>query len=172
MKSTLEDLKNRRSIRRYKPEQLAASELDAILEAGAYAPSGMGAQSAVMVATQDKALIEKLEQLNARILNDPSAKPFYGAPTVVTVLVDKSAVTPIQDGVLAMGNLMNAAHALGIGSCWIARAKEALETEEGRAILREWGLGDGYEAVAHCILGYAAETPAPRPRTAGRIISI
>jgi nitroreductase len=170
MQSTLEDLKNRRSIRQYKPEQIKASELDAILEAGTYAASGKGAQSAVLVVTQDKALIEKLEKLNARVLNNPDAKPFYGAPTVVTVLVDKKAVTPLQDGVLVIGNLLNAAYALGVGSCWIARAKEALDSEEGKALRKEWGLSDDYEGVAHCILGYAAETPAPKPRKDGYII--
>ena len=170
MQSTLEDLKNRRSIRQYKPEQIKASELDAILEAGTYAASGMGAQSAVIVVTQDKALIEKLEKLNARVLNNPDAKPFYGAPTVVTVLVDKKAVTPLQDGALVMGNLLNAAYALGVGSCWIARVKEALDSEDGKALRKEWGLSDDYEGVAHCILGYAAETPAPKPRKAGYII--
>ncbi|MDR1398312.1 MAG: nitroreductase family protein [Treponema sp.] len=170
MQSTLEVLKNRRSIRQYKPEQIKASELDAILEAGTYAASGMGAQSVVMVVTQDKALIEKLEKLNARVLNNPDAKPFYGAPTVVTVLVNKKAVTPLQDGALVMGNLLNAAYALGVGSCWIARAKEALDSEEGKALCKEWGLSDDYEGVAHCILGYAAETPVPKPRKADYII--
>jgi nitroreductase len=173
MKDTLKDIKARRSIRAYKPEQITAEELDAILEAGTYAASGMGAQSALMVVVQDKALIEKIEKLNAAVLNDPDEKPFYGAPTVVNVLADKTQVTPAQDGALVMGNLMNAAAALGIGSCWINRAKEVFESAEGRALLKEWGLDEKkYAGIAHCVLGYPAESPEAKPRKAGYIIKI
>ncbi|MDR2078468.1 MAG: nitroreductase family protein [Treponema sp.] len=172
-KGTLIDLKNRRSIRAYKPAQITDEELDAILEAGTYAATGMGAQSAVMVAVQDRALISRIEKLNAAVLGDPGETPFYGAPTVVNVLVDKTQVTPLQDGALVMGNLMNAAHALGIASCWINRAQEVFESEEGRALLEEWGLDPGrYEGVAHCILGYAAEQPLAKPRKKGYILKV
>jgi nitroreductase len=173
MKSTITDLKTRRSIRAYKPEQITGEELDAILEAGTYAPSGMGSQSPVIVVVQDRELISKLEKLNAAVLNNPAAKPFYGAPTVLNVLVDKTQVSPIQDSSLVMGNLMNAAAALGIGSCWINRAKEVFESPEGRALLKEWGLdADKYAGAAHCILGYPAENPDPKPRKAGYIIKL
>ncbi|MDR3303937.1 MAG: nitroreductase [Treponema sp.] len=170
MGNTLEALKQRRSIRKYKPEQIKAAELDAVLEAGTWAASGMGAQSAVMVVVQDKETIGKIEKLNAQVLSKPDARPFYGAPTVVTVFVDKKAVTPLQDGSLVMGNLLTAASAVGLGSCWIARAREAFESAEGKALRKEWGLSDDYDAVAHCILGYADETPAPKPRKSGYII--
>jgi nitroreductase len=171
MKSTLKDLKNRRSIRAYTAEQISDEELDAILEAGTYAPSGRGSQSAVMVVVQNKALISKLEKLNAAVLKNPSAKPFYGAPTVVNVLMDKTQATPLQDASLVAGNLMNAAAALGLGSCWINRAKEVFETDEGRALLKKWGLDEKkYVGVAHCILGRPAEKPQAKPRKAGYVI--
>jgi nitroreductase len=172
-KDTLIDLKNRRSIRAYKPEQITGEELDAVLDAGTWAASGMGVQSAVMVVVQDRALISRIEKLNAAVLENPGETPFYGAPTVVNVLVDKTQVTPLQNGALVMGNLMNAAHALGLGSCWIDRAKEVFESEAGKALLGEWGLDPGkYMGVAHCILGYAAEQPAAQPRKKGYILKI
>ncbi|MDR1587350.1 MAG: nitroreductase [Treponema sp.] len=171
-KTTITDLKERRSIRAYKPDQIKDEELDAILEAGACAPTGMGSQSPVMVVVQDPALIEQLEKLNAGVLKDPGAKPFYGAPTVVNVLMDKTKVTPLQDASLVMGNLMNAAHALGIGSCWINRAREVFASKEGKALLEKWGISDNYEGVAHCILGYPAEEPETTPRKKDYIIKI
>lgn len=173
MKSTIIDLKTRRSIRAYKPEQITDEELNTILEAGTYAASGMGAQAAVIVAVQDKTLITKLEQLNAEALNAPGEKTFYGAPTVLTVLADKTQATPFQDGDLVMGNLMNAATALGIGSCWINRAREVFESAEGKVLLREWGLDEEtYVGIAHCVLGYPGEQPEAKPRKQGYIIKI
>jgi nitroreductase len=171
MKSTLEDLKNRRSIRAYKSEQITDEELDAILEAGTWAASGNGAQSAVIVVVQDKVLIAQIEGLNARVLKNPDAKPFHGAPTVLAVLVDKTKPTPLEDGSLVLGNLMIAAHAIGVGSCWIHRAKQVFEFEEGKALLKKWGLSENYEGVGFCILGYAAgEVPKPAVRKEGYII--
>ncbi|MDR1955581.1 MAG: nitroreductase family protein [Treponema sp.] len=171
MQSTLEDLKNRRSIRAYKPEQIKDEELDAILEAGTWAASGAGAQSAVIVVVQDKALISELEGLNARVLNNPQAKPFYGAPTVLAVLVDQTKPTPLEDGSLVIGNLMLAASAIGVGSCWIHRAKQVFEFEEGKGLLKKWGLSEHYVGVGFCILGYAAgDPPKPADRKAGYII--
>jgi nitroreductase len=172
MKSTLKDLKGRRSIRSYKPEQITDEELNAILEAGTWAPTGMGSQGAVIVAVQNKTIINKLQKLNAAVLNDPTAKPFYSAPTVITVFVDKTKPTPIENGNLIIGNLLNAAYAVGVGSCYVYRAKEVFETEEGKALLKKWKLSDDYAAVGHVILGYAAETPKPAARKAGYIIKI
>jgi nitroreductase len=172
MGNTLEDLKNRRSIRSYKPEQITDAQLDAILEAGTWAASGNGSQSAVIVAVQNKELIAKIEALNARVLNNPSAKPFYGASTVLNVLVDPAKPTPIDDGNLVIGNLINAAYAVGIGSCYIYRAKEVFASPEGKELLKQWGLAENYVGVGHVILGYAAETPAPKPRKKDYIIKI
>jgi nitroreductase len=171
-KATLEDLKKRRSIRSFKPGQIKDEELDAILEAGTWAPSGGGGQSAVMVAIQDKAIIDKLEKLNAQVLGDASKKPFYGAPTVIAVLADKTVKpTFVEDGSLVLGNLQIAAYAVGVGSCWIHRAKEVFAGDEGRAFLKEWGLSDNFVGVGFCILGYAeGDVPAPKPRKANYII--
>jgi nitroreductase len=173
MKSTIKDLKTRRSIRAYKPDQIKDEELEAILEAGTYAPSGMGKQSAVIVAVQNKTVISKLQKLNAAVLKDPKAKPFYGAPTVLAVLVDKeTAVTPVEDGSLVMGNLMNAAHALGVGSCYVYRAKEVFDSDEGKALLKKWKLTGKYLGVGFCVLGYAAEEPKPAARKAEFIVKV
>jgi nitroreductase len=171
-KSTLKDLKSRRSIRAYKPEQIKDEELDAILEAGTYAASGMGSQSAVIVAVQNKTLINKIQKLNAEVLKDPKAKTFYGAPTVLTVLVDKTKPTPVEDGNLVIGNILNAAAALGIGSCYIYRAKEVFASPEGQELLKKWGLSKNYAGVGHVTLGYAAEEPKAAARKAGYIIKI
>jgi nitroreductase len=172
MGDTLKDLKERRSIRKYKAEQIKDSELDAVLEAGVWAASGNGAQSAVMVVLQDPAKIARLEKLNAKVLGNEGAKPFYGAPTVVTVLADKERVTWVDDGNMVIANLLNAAHAVGLGSCYIYRAGPIFESAEGKALLKEWGLGENYGGIGHVLLGYADDSPRPAPRKSGRIIKI
>ncbi|MDR0662709.1 MAG: nitroreductase family protein [Spirochaetaceae bacterium] len=173
MGDTLKDLKERRSVRKFKAEQVKDSELDAVLEAGTWAASGDGAQAAVMVVLQDAEKIAGLEKLNARVLGPESkAKTFYGAPTVVTVLADNRQVTWADDGNMVIGNLINAAHAVGLGSCYIWRARELFDGEEGKALLKEWGLDENYRGVGHVILGYAAETPKSRPRKSGYIIKV
>jgi nitroreductase len=170
MSDLVKVLKERRSIRKYKAEQIKSAELDTILEAGTYAPTGMGSQSPVIVVVQDKGVIDILEKINAVAFGQPGGHPFYGAPTILNVFADKTKVTPVHDASLVMGNLMNAATALGIGSCWIHRAKEVFESHEGKELKKKWGLGDHFEGVAHCILGYAEEKPAAKPRKDGYII--
>lgn len=173
MKTTIEDLKGRRSCRAYKPEQITDQELDLVLEAGTYAPTGGGQQSPVIVAVQNKDTIAKLQRMNADVIGDPAATPFYGAPTVLVVLADKSKGCYLYDGCCVMDNLLNAAAALGLGSCWIHRAKEEFESAEGKALLKEWGLTGDYEGIGHCVLGYRAdEIPAPAPRKDGYVIKI
>ena len=165
----LECLETRRSIRKYKKEQITEEQLQAILRAGSYAPTGMGAQSPVMVVVQDPELIRKLSRWNAEIMGTDS-DPFYGAPTVVVVLADSSRNTCVEDGSLVMGNLMNAAHAVGVDSCWIHRARETFASEEGKALLREWGLSESYIGIGNCILGYRdCEYPEAKPRKADYI---
>lgn len=172
MKDTLKDLKERRSIRSYRPDQIREEELDAILEAGMYAPSGMGAQPVVMVAIQDPDTIRTLSEMNAKIMGG-EGDPFYGAPTVIVVLADRKRGTCVEDGSLVMGNLMNAAQALGIGSCWIHRAKEEFDSQEGRALLEKWGLQGDYRGIGHCILGYpAGEKPKPKPRKENFVVKV
>lgn len=160
----LNALIGRRSIRKYKPEQISEEALHAILAAGTWAPSAMNLQSAVMVVVQDKEAVMALSRLNAAVLGKEGVDPFFGAPTVVVVLADTTKLCWLQDGSLVMGNLMNAAYMQGVGSCWINRAKEVFEMEEGKAILGKWGFGENYAGVANCILGYADEQPVPKPR--------
>ena len=136
MNETLQTLKNRRSVRSYLPEQIKDEELQQILEAGIYAPTGMGAQSPILVAVQDKETIAYLSKLNAAVMGSTS-DPFYGAPTVVVVLADRSRGTCVEDGSLVIGNMLNAAASLGVGSCWIHRAKEVFDTPEGKALLEK-----------------------------------
>lgn len=170
-KEVLDALKNRRSVRKYKTEQIKEEELKAVLEAGIYAPTGMGAQSPKIVVVQDMELIKKLSKMNAAVMGNAGIDPFYGAPTVLVVLADSSRPTYVEDGSLVLGNLMNAAYAVGLGSCWIHRAKQVFASEEGKALLKEWGIPEGYEGVGHCILGYAAdELPAPKARKEDYII--
>ena len=137
MNETLKNLEERRSIRKYKDEQIRDEQLNEILEAGTYAPTGMGAQSPVMVVIQDKETIRELSKMNADVMGTNS-DPFYGAPTVIVVLADKNRLTYVEDGSLVMGNLMNAAHAVGVDSCWIHRAKEVFESEKGKELLKKW----------------------------------
>ncbi len=156
MKETLYDLKSRRSCRKYLPTQIKEEELNAILEAGTYAPSGMNRQPAVIVAVQDSETRNKIARLNAAVMG-ADMDPFYGAPTVLVVFASTATPTWLEDGALVMGNLLNAAQAVGVDSCYIYRAKEVFETEEGKELLRKWGLGEEYAGVGNCILGYRAE---------------
>ena len=173
MKTTLQNLKERRSCRSYLPEQITEQELDAVLEAGAYAPTGRGFQAPVLVAIQDPALIARLERQNAAIMGTPEGKPFYGAPTVVVVLADKSRPTYLYDGSCAMCNMLNAAHALGLGSCWIHRAREEFDRPEGKELLKSLGIEGDYEGIGHCILGYVdGEAPQAKERKANWVYHI
>ena len=164
MNETLKSLIERRSCRSYKPDPIPAEILDQILEAGTYAATGMGRQSPIMIAVTDKKVRDQLSKMNAAVMS-ASNDPFYGAPVVIIVLADRSVPTYLYDGSLVMGNLMNAAHALGIASCWIHRAKEEFNSDEGKAILKQLGIEGDYEGIGHCILGYAAqEIKAAAPR--------
>lgn len=173
MKETLMDLKTRRSCRKYKPEQIKPEELDAILEAGLYAPTGTGAQSPVMVVVQDKATRDYLSQLNAKAMGS-NGDPFYGAPTVIVVLADKSRRTYIDDGNMVIANLLNAAHGIGVDSCYIYRAREVFNEKEGKALLEKWGVNGDYEGIGNVILGYGLPEGIKEaaPRKEGYIIRI
>ena len=152
---TLENLKTRRSIRAYQDSVPGMNLLKQVIEAGTYAPTGKGSQSPIIVAVTDRETRDYLSKLNAGIMGT-SGDPFYGAPAVLVV-----------DGSLVMGNLLNAAHAVGLGSCWIHRAKEVFDSEEGKALLKKWGIEGDYEGIGNCIIGYPAqEAPQPKPRKA------
>ena len=170
----IDALVSRRSIRSYRPEQIKDEELEAILKAGTYAASGRNRQSAIMIAVQDAQTVALLSKMNAEIMGS-NIDPFYGAPTVIIVLADKTVPTHFEDGCLVMGNLMNAAYAVGVDSCWIHRAREEFESEEGKALLREWGVEnvENYVGIGHCILGYRdCEYPAPIPRKENYIYKV
>lgn len=164
MANTLDTIKTRRSIRKYKSDAIPEEILNKIIEAGSYAPSGMGRQPVIILAVTNKELRDRLSKLNADVMHSTN-DPFYGAPVVLVVLAAKNAPTHVYDGSLVMENLMLAAHDLGIGSCWIHRAKEVFEKEEGKEILKSLGIEGDYEGIGNCILGYAdGEEPQAKPR--------
>lgn len=157
MNEALNAILTRRSVRSYKPDPVPQEALERILTAGQYAATGMNRQSPIILAVTNKAVRDKLSAMNAEIMGS-SGDPFYG---VLVVLANKAAPTYIYDGSLVMGNLMLAAHAEGLASCWIHRAKEEFESEEGKAILKEPGIEGDWEGIGHCILGYADGEPKP-----------
>lgn len=161
----IRSLCERRSVKSYRYCPVENEKLEAILQAGMYAPNGLGKQSPIMVVVQNSETREQLRRMNAEIMGKPDFDPFYGAQTIVIVLADKNVSTYLEDGSLVMGNLMNAAHALQVDSCWIHRAREEFESEEGKALLKRWGIEGDYVGIGHCILGYGdCETPAPKER--------
>ena len=172
MNDVIKAMMERRSCRKYKPEQIKDEDLQAILEAGKYAATGHGWQSPKMVVIQNPEMIAKLSKWNADILGVKS-DPFYGAPTVILVLADATKPTAVQDGSLVMGNLMLAAHSLGLGSCWINRAREEFETQEGKALLKQWGIEGDYIGIGHCVIGYPdGNFPKAAPRKENYIVTV
>ena len=165
MNEIIQAMKERRSIRKFKPDMIPMEKIKRIAEAGTYAATGRGRQAPIIIAVTDKTLRDRLSRMNASFFGVES-DPFYGAPVVLIVLADRSvAHTYLYDGSLVMGNLMLAAYSEGIGSCWIHRAREEFETEEGKEILRSLGIEGDFEGIGHCILGYpdcALPDPAPR----------
>ena len=161
MNETMNTMLQRRSCRKYTTEPVREADLEQILLAGTYAASGMGRQSAKIVVVQDPATREQLRKMNAAVLGSPDTDPFYGASTICVVLADPEVGTWVEDGSLVMGNLMLAAESLGVASCWIHRAREEFDSEEGKALLRAWGIPERYRGVGHCILGCADGPAAP-----------
>ena len=172
MSDTLTTLKTRRSCRAYKPEHIEDEKLNAIMEAGTYAATGMGKQSPIILAVKDPEVRATLSRINAEVMG-MEIDPFYGAPDLLVVLANKDIPTYIYDGSLVMGNMMNAAADLGVASCWVHRAKEEFESEEGKAILKKLGIEGSYEGIGNLILGYAAKPAAEAaPRKADYIYHI
>ena len=169
----LEVLKNRRAIRAYKPDQINEEELNAVLEAGTYAPTGAGTQGVKIVAVQSPENVAAVEALNAKVLNNPSAHPYYGAPTILLIFETEACVTHELDGAAVCTNMLNAAYAVGLGSCWIHRCKPMFELPEGKELLEKWGLPQTLTGVASIALGYAAcEPPVAKPRKADYIARV
>ena len=172
MIDTLKVLETRRSCRNFKPDMIPEETLEQIVRAGTYAPTGMGKQSPIIVAVTNKELRDKLSAMNAKIMGT-NTDPFYGAPVVLIVLADKSRPTYLYDGSLVMGNMMLAAHTLGLGSIWIHRAKEEFEMPEYKQLLKKLGIEGEWEGIAHCAVGYAdGELPQATDRKEGRVFWI
>lgn len=163
MSEVINNIKTRRTIRKYKDDVVPMEIIEKICEAGTYAPTGMNKQAPIIVAITNKEVRDQVSKMNAAVMNGKN-DPFYGAPVVLVVLANKDVPTYIYDGSLVMQNLMLAANEYGLGSGWIHRAKEVFDTEEGKALLKEWGIEGNYEGIGNCIIGYAdmEATAAPR----------
>lgn len=174
MNSIIRSMERRRSIRNFKPDMPAKEELWEIVEAGLFAPSGMNRQSAVTLVVTNRELRDRIAEANRKIGGWPEGfDPFYGAPAILIVLADKSSATGIYDGSLVMGNMMNAAFSLGLGSIWIHRAKEEFELPEYRQLLNDLGVEGEWEGIGHCAVGYMdGELPSPAERKDGRVFWI
>ena len=170
MNEVIQAMKERRSVRAYTDEVPSRALIDQVVEAGLWAASGMNRQGPIVVAVTDRALRDRLSAMNAEVIGDPSRDPFYGAPVVLVVLAPCDQANRVYDGSLVMGNLMLAAHALGLGSIWIHRAKEEFEQADGQQLLKELGIEGEWEGIGHCAIGYIdGEAPAAAPRKPGRV---
>jgi len=172
MNNTIEDIITRRSVKKYLDKEVPLELVEQVVKAGTYAPSGMNKQSARIIAVTNREMRDQLSRINLEIVigknlttTSGHGDPFYGAPVVIVVLARKDSDTRIYDGSLVMENMMIAANSLGLGSCWIHRAKETFETEEGRQIMLDLGITEEYEGIGNCILGYTAPD-AVKPQSA------
>lgn len=174
MNETIEILKTRRACRAYTGEQVKEEDLSAILEAGTYAATGMGRQSPLIAVVQDPEDYKELERLNGRVMGNEDGHPFYGAPTVAVVFADSTIPTFVADGNLVIGNLMNAAAAVGVDSCYIWRAAEVFDSEEGKALMKKWGIPETCRGIGNVILGYGRPEGKREaaPRKEGYIVRI
>lgn len=174
MSELLEKIKSRRSVRKYKTDMIPQEILDKIIEAGLYAANGMGYQNTILIQVTNKETRDYISKMNCEIGGwKKGFDPFYGAPAMIIVLAKKDWANRVYDGSLAMGNLMLAAHDLGLGSCWIHRAKEEFETEWGKSFLKSLGITEEYEGIGHCALGYVnGDYPKPTKRKENRIFYV
>ena len=170
----IQNLLTRRSCRKYRPEQIAPEQLDTILQCATYAPTGRGGQSPVILVVQKPEDVHELEVLNATVMGNPDARPFYGAPTVITVFGDFTVPFAEADANLVLGNIVNAAHAVGVDSCYIWRAAEVFDSGEGKALMKKWGIPENYRGIGNVILGYGKPEGKrdAAPRKEGNIVRI
>lgn len=169
----LEVLRNRRAIRKFKPEQVSEEALAEILEAGKFAPTGGGTQGVKIIVVQDPENVAAVNALNAKVMNRPDAQPYYGAPTILLIFETDASFTHIYDGSAVCTNMVNAAYACGVGSCWIHRCEPMFETDEGKALLKKWGVTEHLRGVCSIALGYAdCEQPEPKPRKADYVVRV
>lgn len=170
MNEVIKAMIERRSIRSFKPEIPEKETLEQIIEAGLYAPSGMGRQSAIILAVTNKEVRDELMRANQKVMGVHDRDPFYGAPAILVVLAPKEEANHVYDGTLVMGNLLLATHALGLGGIWINRAKQEFEEEEWKQLLKELGVEGEYEGIGHCAVGYIdGEIPESKPRKENRV---
>ena len=170
MNPIIDSLKSRRSCRKFKSQMPPKELIEQVCEAGIYAPTGHGKQSPRIIVVTNRALRDRLSQMNAAIWGK-NFDPFYGAPVVLIVIADRKIWTAEYDGCAVISNLLNAAHAVGLGSCWINRAKEEFDSPEGKQILKDLGLEGDYVGVGHCALGYAdGELPPAMTRKADYVV--
>ncbi|MCF0253670.1 MAG: nitroreductase family protein [Duodenibacillus sp.] len=172
MNEAMTNLLTRRSLRAFKPDMVPGPLLDQIVEAGLYAPSGMGRQSAIIVVITDKAVRDAYAKVNGEAAGR-EGDPFYGAPVIMAVLARQSVPTHVNDGSLVIGNILNAAHALGLAGCWIHRAKQCFESGLGRELRARLGIDDDYVGIGNAAIGFAAaEWPEAAPRAEGRVLRV
>lgn len=172
MKDAMEVLLTRRSIRNFNDKSIPEDVLNKILEAGTYAPTAMGMQKPIIIAITDKKVRDEVSRENAKIMGREGTDPFYGAPVILLVAVENYP-NAVYDGSCVMDNLLNAAWAMGVGSCWIHRAKEELESDFGKKLLKSLGIFGDYIGVGHAALGYFdGEPPLPKPRKENYIYRI
>ena len=171
MNEIIKAMEERRSIRKFKLEMPKKEDLQQIVEAGLYAANGMGRQATITVAVTNKELRDKLSAINCKIGGwDEGIDPFYGAPAILIVLAEKDWRNRVYDGSLVMGNMMLAAHSLGLGSIWIHRAKEEFEMPEYQQLLKELGVEGEWEGIGHCAVGYIdGEMPEAAERKPNRV---
>jgi len=171
MNNIIQAMEERRSIRSFKPDMPLEEEIEQIIDAGLYAPSGMNRQSAIVISVTNRELRDKIADDNRVIGGWPEGfDPFYGAPVILIVLAKKDVPTHVYDGSLMMGNLMNAAFSLGLGSIWIHRAKEEFEQDTYKKILSDLGIEGEWEGIGHCAVGYIdGENPPAPARREGRV---
>jgi len=174
MNEIIKAMLERRSCRKFKPEMPEKEDLEQIINAGLYAANGRGKQATVTLVVTNKEARDKLAALNCKIGGwQEGFDPFYGAPAVLVVLADKTCITGVNDGSLVIGNMLLAAHSLGLGSIWIHRAKEEFETEDWKELLKTLGVEGEWEGVGHCAVGYAdGGLPEAAPRKEGRVFWI
>lgn len=171
MNEVIKTLKERRSIRSFKPDMPARADIEQVIEAGLYAANGMGKQGTAIIAVTNKEIRDRLSDANRIIAGGKEGMdPFYGAPVILIVLGSKDIPTHVYDGALVMGNLMAAATSLGLGSIWIHRAQQEFESDEWKQLLKDLGVEGEWEGIGHCALGYAAgDIPAAAARKEGRV---
>lgn len=174
MNDIIKAMKERRSVRKFKSDMPDKKDIEQIVEAGLYAANGRGKQAVITVAVTNRELRDKISDINRKIGGwSEGFDPFYGAPVILIVLADKDWPTCVYDGSLVMGNMMLAAHSLGLGSIWIHRAKEEFETDEYKELLKSLGVEGNWEGIGHCAVGYAdGDIPTPAERKDGRVFWI